>query len=155
MKKMRETYGIFYVNLVESAWKPNLETVCLDIPNLPKNYIRVKTSNRGMLGLDPIQIKTFKNREEFTKHIIEQANDAWDMYENAKNFEKTLQDIANRIKEIKSRNAGGWEPYQIMREVMGVDLISTPDMESEKLNELIENRPDAANNNGIFRRVKR
>jgi hypothetical protein len=70
------------------------------------------------------------------------------------------EEMAVRIKEIKERGfgkRGGWEPYLILREVCGVDLIVEPDIATEEnVAEMRSNRPDPENNNGIVRRaVKR
>jgi hypothetical protein len=64
-------------------------------------------------------------------------------------------DIADRVKEIKSRNAGSWEPYMILREVYGVDIIREPDIATEEDAERVRNaRPDPENNNGLVRRAR-
>ena len=64
------------------------------------------------------------------------------------------EEIAKRVREIKSRGAGDWEPYLIMREVYGLDFIKTPDIATEEnLKEMQSKRPNIHNNNGIVRRA--
>ena len=65
------------------------------------------------------------------------------------------EDISDRLQEIKGRESSGWEPYAVMREVYGVDLINTPDIATkENLEEARSKRPDPVNNKGLFRRVE-
>lgn len=86
-----------------------------------------------------------------------------DDYEWVKDFYKydvlgknaSEEDIVNRIKEIKERNAGSWETYMIMREIHGVDLIRQPNLATdENLAEVKSKWPDPESNDGLFRRVR-
>jgi len=64
------------------------------------------------------------------------------------------EEMVERAKEISERKAGAWEPYLIMREIYGIDLIRPPDTDDEEEVERIrQSRPDPVENNGIFRRA--
>jgi hypothetical protein len=80
------------------------------------------------------------------------------MYENFGKYEPlgenaTEEEITERVKEIKNRNAGSWENYMIMREIYGVDLIREPNIATDEDAERVRSsRPDPKNNSGLFRR---
>ena len=196
MKKMRDTYAISFVKLVDSAWIPKLE---MQKFGGSRYYVKVKTSaDPDPMTFETIDIKKFENKEKFISHMVQEAIKVWDNYEAEKQFDVVRDDILediddnneptddeknfsidefdehvvemckhdpldleeasedeimDRVKEIKARNAGGWEPYLIMREVFGVDLIFPPDTATEEAMEQVKNnRPNPVNNKGIVRR---
>ena len=109
-----------------------------------------------------LKVNNFKTKEDFIETVSVIASYVWNELDtdhpsnvykasNIEDLPKTKEDVQNKVAEIKSRNAGSWEPYMIMKEIYGVDLIETPDVN-------IKNMPrkklvDAINNAGIFRRV--
>ena len=67
----------------------------------------------------------------------------------------TDETVTERLKNIKDRDLKGWEPYIILRELYGVDLIRTPDLAAEEnLDKMKSERPDPVDNCGIVRRIK-
>lgn len=112
-----------------------------------------------------LQTNDFDNKRAFVQYIIRMAINAWDDIERDKNstmveeytsaeikIPETEDELRNKIQEIKSRNAGSWEPYMILKEVLGVDLINPPDsITMDKA--VIENKQNNFNKGkGVFRR---
>lgn len=67
----------------------------------------------------------------------------------------THDEAQKKAAEIKEREVGDrWKPYMALKEILGVDLINTPDIATEdKVEEMRAKRPNAENNNGIVRRA--
>lgn len=67
----------------------------------------------------------------------------------------TEEEVVAKVLEIKKKNVGdSWKPYMLLKEIIGVDLINTPDIATdERVAEMQSKRPSAVDNEGAFRRA--
>ncbi len=115
----------------------------------------------------------FADKEAFFDYVYELANKAWQrgqdermakLYETYENSNPAIMDkdmARAKVEEIKSRKAGSWEPYMVLKEVIGVDLVNPPDIDGtqqsmyEELDNQISNirkNVDWNKKKGSFRR---
>ena len=114
MKKMRKTYGVFFIKLVDSVWEPKIDTE--KVYKLDRkhgtigdytNRLKIITSANKKDGggrLDPVNVRMFKSREEFKTCISSMLDKVWDEYENEKEWIEVAKDIVEDIDEGKMNN---------------------------------------------------
>ena len=90
MKKMRDTDAVSYIMLVDSSWMPKTEMETFrSIKSFGlKDHIKVKSSADEDPLFEPIDVRKFKNKNEFIGYMVKSAMKAWDDYEAKSNLTK-------------------------------------------------------------------
>lgn len=177
---MRKIFGLHFLNVIESTYSPKVTidaiTHTMNVRSSRDqaryaNPIRVKEfgSKEEFVGYVAQQaaeawdsMVSTKNFEKIGKDIVEEidgnkqsAKSMGDLYRETDYPQKVMteEEIVSKVAEISNREAGSWEPWMVLKEICGVDLINTPDIATEENVELIrKNRVSPTNNNGIVRR---